>query len=1143
MHPRGLHTAAREPRVRGTQRALLCAAAASCLAAEGAVAQLQINEFSAVNTGEILDEDGEASDWIELHNAGSLPIELEGWSLTDNPSNPRKWTFSSRNLPAGGYLIVFASGKDRQPLQGALHTGFRLNRDGESLLLTSPGASGPAQPFHSPYPPQRESFSYGLAAGGAWQYFPTPSPGQPNAPTGVLGFVSNPRVSSPRGFFEEPFDLTLTCDTPGSTIVYTTDGDLPSLFNGTRVTAPDADASPQASLRISGVTVLRAIAQLPGYQSSAVETHTYLFPNDVIRQSPDGQAPPGWPASSVNGQVFDYGMDPEIVDHPEYGKSIVPGLTGIPSLSIVTGLSNLVHPLRGIYVNAEKDGRIWERPASLEWLRTDGIPGFQIDAGLRIRGGFSRGDFNPKHSFRLFFRQEYGVDSLRYPLFDTEGADRFEKMDLRTAQNYAWSNDTFNDARRNTFLRDVFARDTQAAMGQPYTRSRYLHLYINGLYWGLYMTQERSEADYAQTYFGGRSSDYDVVKVEAGPYTIAATDGDLDAYARLHSLVNRPLDDAAFFALQGLDLAGSEDSSLERHLDASNLIDYMLVIYYTGSFDAPLAGSGRANNFYAIRNRTAPDAWRFFCHDMEHSMLDVHENRLGPFSSGQQFEYFNPQWLHQQLAASPAYRLQFADHVRKHFFHGGILTPARAIARWQERRAQIELPIVAESARWGDQHETIPYTRADWTAEVNRVVDTWFPARTGIVFRQFQTAGLYPAVDAPDFSQHGGYIEEAQSYRLRMTAGTLFNPMPGDILYTGDGSDPRLPNGEPNPEALVYDRSGPGLAISDTLRLRARLLHENGAWSALTEATFYTSRPAAQGSLAFTEIMYHLDDANSSTEFDANELEFLEIRNLSSERVSLEGVRVEEGVEFDFSDSEMRELESGAYLLLVRNAAAFSAHYGQGLPVAGSYGATSNTALSNSGEGLRLTGPGGVLLHEVIYSDDPPWPAQADGDGFSLVSIRDPASGPDDWQSSAKPGGSPGRAEPSAAAGISEWMSTHGITDLQADPDLDGWNHFMEYVAGSEPFLADGGPELEVHILAPAQYRLEYLRREDLEGVAITFETSADLQTWAVLPAGAAGGTTPASSERLRVWLHAAPDPTQPQRYFRLQIVADALPP
>src|SRR5690606_6768116 len=102
----------------------------------------------------------------------------------------------------------------------------------------------------------------------------------------------------------------------------------------------------------------------------------------------------------------------------------------------------------GIYVNATGDGAEWERPASFELLHPDGSEGFQVGAGLRIRGGFSRTPGNPKHSFRLFFRNEYGPGTLEYPLFGDEGADRFDKLDFRTAQNYAWSTPG-NDGARN----------------------------------------------------------------------------------------------------------------------------------------------------------------------------------------------------------------------------------------------------------------------------------------------------------------------------------------------------------------------------------------------------------------------------------------------------------------------------------------------------------------------------------------------------------------------------------------------------------------------------------------------------------------------------------------------------------------------
>ena len=82
-------------------------------------------------------------------------------------------------------------------------------------------------------------------------------------------------------------------------------------------------------------------------------------------------------------------------------------------------------------------------------------------------------------------------------------------------------------------MAEVFSRDTMAAMGDPYTRSRFYQLYIDGQYWGLYETEERPEANYAASYFGGDSANYDVIKVETGPYTTQATDGNFDAWYRL----------------------------------------------------------------------------------------------------------------------------------------------------------------------------------------------------------------------------------------------------------------------------------------------------------------------------------------------------------------------------------------------------------------------------------------------------------------------------------------------------------------------------------------------------------------------------------------------------------------------------------
>src|SRR5437667_6219628 len=133
-------------------------------------------------------------------------------------------------------------------------------------------------------------------------------------------------------------------------------------------------------------------------------------------------------------------MDPDVVNNPLYSATIKNDLKTIPSFAIVMDLKDLFNSSTGIYANAGQDGSAWERPASIELIYPDGTKGFQINAGLRIRGGYSRSPANPKHAFRFFFRREYGAPRLKFQAFASQGGvDTFDGYDLRTFQNYSWS--------------------------------------------------------------------------------------------------------------------------------------------------------------------------------------------------------------------------------------------------------------------------------------------------------------------------------------------------------------------------------------------------------------------------------------------------------------------------------------------------------------------------------------------------------------------------------------------------------------------------------------------------------------------------------------------------------------------------------
>ncbi len=781
----------------GTALVIPCPFAALGANPQAGAVPVVINEVLAANGRTLPDPQGEYDDWIELYNRGDAPISLGGMYLTDDPAEPTKWQFPKNTpvqttIPAHGYLLVWADGEVSDP---GLHASFKLDASGESVALFDRDGLTLIDSVH--FDAQRTDISYGRFPGGAdtWSLLEPPTPGTRNART-YEGYLETPQMSPGHGFYNGPVAVTITCTAPGATIYYTRDGSEPYL---TATNRPSTGAAVYTGpVPISKTTCLRATATRVGWRASPIGTQTYLFIADVVKQCTDGRSPGGgWPSGPVNGQVFDYAMDPDVVNHPQYRDLVDDALLSIPSISLVTPLANLVDPARGIYVHAGSEGRDWERPVSVELIHPDGRKGFQIDVGIRIRGGFSRGSNNPKHSFRLFFRSDYGPPVLQYPLFDAEGAEDFENIDLRTAQNYAWSLSSSNPGEKNTFVREEFCRDLQRKTGQPYTRSRYYHLYLDGLYWGLYESQERSEASYAATYFGGEPDDYDVVK--ADNYRTSYTDGSLDDWNLLWGLCEQGFDtDARYYAVQGKRPDGTDDPTIPVRVDVVNLIDYMLGIFYTGNDDAPVTlGGNQANNFFAIRNRRleAREGWKFFAYDNEHSlgvMRGVSDDRTGPVSAGQTREHFNPQWLHQKLMVQPEYRMLFADRTHKHFFNGGVMTPEKAIALCLTRANQIDLAIIAESARWGDQRPARvnnPYTKADWWKEVNGyLIGTFFPVRTQIVLDQFRNRGLYPQVTAPVFQingsyRHGGQVATGDT--LSMTGGNT-------IWYTLDGSDPRL---------------------------------------------------------------------------------------------------------------------------------------------------------------------------------------------------------------------------------------------------------------------------------------------------------------------------------------------------------------
>ncbi|MDB4766925.1 lamin tail domain-containing protein, partial [bacterium] len=507
-------------------------------------------------------------------------------------------------------------------------------------------------------------------------------------------------------------------------------------------------------------------------------------------------------------------------------QNVKDALLSIPSWSVTTDLDNLFDEETGIYSHAQERGEEWERAASVELINPDGSEGFQVNAGLRIKGAYSRRPENPKNSFKLYFRDEYGDSELNYPVHGSEGTDTFQKIDLRTAQNWSWS---FNGVDRANYIEDELARITQRDLGQPYTRSTWFHLYLNGQYWGIYQTQERHDSNFAASYFGGDPDDYDVIKAENG--TAQATDGNLAAWHDLFQQATALSPDNStpafasyenYMKAQGLNVDGTRNPNYDVLLDVDNLIDYMAIVIQGGNRDAPIgdyANNASLNNVFFLRDRTGDEGFKFFAHDSEHTMLDVDINRNGPFnhSNFEQARFFNPQTLHQKLMANAEYRLRFADRVQAAFTNGGPLSVEGQIANIDALAAEIDTAIIGESLRWGDAKRSTPQTRQVWLNALDDLRDNYLPARIPVVLQQFREtiaqykdsngnytinvdAPLLPSVDAPEFlidnqRQHGGQINVGDE--LSVDAEDL-------VYYTTDGSDPRLVGGGVSSNATSY---------------------------------------------------------------------------------------------------------------------------------------------------------------------------------------------------------------------------------------------------------------------------------------------------------------------------------------------------
>lgn len=187
--------------------------AAALLAGAARGAEPIISEVMASNSTTLADEDGAFPDWIEIYNPDSAAVSLNGWYLTDNVAIKTKWQFPAVTIPGGGYLVVFASSKNRRDPAARLHTNFSLDADGDYLALVKSNGTTVVSEFAPKFPKQQENVSFGYplrATTGNPGYLSKPTPGQVNSELSPIGIAEVPVFSQAAGPFRSAFNLTLS---------------------------------------------------------------------------------------------------------------------------------------------------------------------------------------------------------------------------------------------------------------------------------------------------------------------------------------------------------------------------------------------------------------------------------------------------------------------------------------------------------------------------------------------------------------------------------------------------------------------------------------------------------------------------------------------------------------------------------------------------------------------------------------------------------------------------------------------------------------------------------------------------------------------------------------------------------------------
>jgi len=670
------------------------------------------------------------------------------------------------------------------------------------------------------YEAQLPDVSFGRQPDGnaSWFYFGEPSPAGPNNTGGIPGkaIAVVPQFSLPGGFYQGSQTVELSAVSPGAVIRYTLDGSIPGP-GSTLYSAP---------LNVSSTTVIRARSFETGYLPSPVMVQTYFIDQDFT----------------------------------------------LPVISIATEPANLWDDEIGIYVEGTNGipgngsdtpknwNRDWERPINLEFYESDGNPGFNMQAGVKIFGGFTRK--KPQKSLAIYARDRYGSDTVDYQLFADKSIDEFKTFLLRSSGN--GQKTMFRDAMMHTLVKHLDI-DLQAY--------RPAIVFLNGDYWGIHNIREKLNEHYLDS-----NHDVDPNNVDL-----------LEKYGKVHA------GDADHYEAL-LDFVETNDMTLPQNyeyirtqMEVDEYLTYQIAELYYANTDWP------DNNIKFWRPKTATGRWRWLLYDTDFGfqMAKIDRDKIPVETDDEEATI-----LLRNLLENPDFQNDFIQRFASHI--NITFQPDRVISIIDELRANIAAEMPGHIDKWDE-----PSSMDKWEEEIEEELREFARQRPAHVRQHIlDRFGLSGTVNLTlNFeSEQGKILVSAVEAPATNFTGIYFKDVPLQLKAV------------PKPGYRFANWQGAGGAVDPTADTIWITLTADTTITALFEEVIIEDNDP----LVINEIHYNPAAAQGSDD----DYEFVELYNRSGSPVDLAGYAFTDGIVFTFTTGST--LAAGEHIVVAKNAATYS---------------------------------------------------------------------------------------------------------------------------------------------------------------------------------------------------------------------------